>query len=368
MGELSNRTIVEVLGTSTGGVGTHLRGLVPYLVDAGADVAVVGPQGTQDLFDFTGAGARFAAVEISARPHPKDAQAASRLRAATADADLLHAHGLRAATVAAAANVGRSIPLVVTLHNHPEAASPLIETVYGALERFVASQADVMLGASEDLAQRARDAGSARAEYAPVAPREMGPATRTPAEVRRELQVPDGRPLVLAVGRLHQQKGYDTLLAAAKSWRTHPAHPQVVVAGDGPLQSQLQGQIDADDLPVRLLGRRSDVPDLLGAASLVVLPSLWEARSLVAQEAMRAGVALVSTTTGGMGELVGDAAYRIPVSDPDALAAAVIELIEDPKRRAALAAAGAARASGFATEADTAAHLISLYRQELDRR
>lgn len=367
MPELSNRTIASVLATSTGGVGTHLRGLVPHLVRAGADVAVLGPQATQDLFDFTGAGARFAAVEISARPHPKDAQAARRLRAATADADLIHAHGLRAATVAAAANVGRRIPLIVTLHNHPEAASPLVEAVYGALERFVASHADVMLGASEDLAARAREAGSTRAEYAPVAPREMGPARRNSGEVRRELGVGEGRPLVLAVGRLHPQKGYDTLLAAARTWRTHPSRPHVVVAGDGPLQGELQRQIDAEDLPVRLLGRRSDVPDLLGAADVVVLPSRWEARSLVAQEAMRAGVALVSTTTGGMGELVADAAYRIPVDDPDALARAVTELIDDPERRSQLAAAGAARAAGFATEADTARDLIARYQRELDR-
>ena len=141
-----------------------------------------------------------------------------------------------------------------------------------------------------------------------------------------------------------------------------------MIAGDGPLEDQLRRDIDAGRLRVRLLGRRSDVPDLLAAADLVLLPSVWEARSLTAQEALRAGVALVCTTTGGMGELVGDAARTIEVGDASDLAAAVIELIENPERRAALAAAGRARAEGFPTEADTAAALTALYAELADAR
>lgn len=364
---LQGHTITQVLATSTGGVGTHVRGISDYLVDAGADLRVIGPQATQDLFGFTDAGARFAAVEIASGPKPvEDAKAARMLRAATRGAHLVHAHGLRAATVAAVANLGRRTPLVVTLHNAVDTDSPVLRRAYAAIEQFVARSADVVIGASPDLAARAEACGARRAVFREVAAPPLEQPTRSRDEVRDALHIPAGAPLLLSVGRLHPQKGYDTLLRAASQWKDHPARPEVVIAGDGPLEDELRREIDSRGLRVRLLGRRTDVADLLGAADLVLLPSVWEARSLVAQEAMRAGVALVSTTTGGMGELVGDAAYRIPVGEPDALASAVSELLDDPARRAALAEAGRRRAAGFTTQSDSAEALIALYRELLD--
>lgn len=364
---LQGRTITQVLATSTGGVGTHVRGISDYLVEAGADLRVVGPQATQDLFGFTEAGARFAPVEIASGPKPlEDAKVARLLRAATHGAHLVHAHGLRAATVAATANLGRRTPLVVTLHNAVDTESPALRKAYAVIERFVARSADIVIGASSDLAERAEACGASRAVFREVAAPPLEPPARNRDDVRAELRVPAGAPLLLCIGRLHPQKGYDTLLKAAAQWKDHPAKPEVVIAGDGPLEDALLREINARGLRVRLLGRRTDVADLLGAADLVLMPSVWEARSLVAQEAMRAGVALVSTTTGGMGELVGDAAYRIPVGDPDALASAVRELIDDPARRAELAEAGRRRAAGFVTQADSADALIAIYRELLD--
>jgi glycosyltransferase involved in cell wall biosynthesis len=365
---LQGRTITEVLATSTGGVGTHVRGLAGHLVDAGADLRVVGPQATQDLFDFCAGGARFAPVEIAGGPRPvEDAAAARRRRAATRDSDLIHAHGLRAATVAAAANVGRRTPLVVTLHNAVDTGSAVLRAAFAVLERFVAKSADVVIGASPDLADRARECGARYVLFREVAAPPLPAAARSRARMREELGVPADRPLLLCVGRLHPQKGYDTLVRAAALWKDHPAHPEVLIAGDGPLGDELRRDIDAAGVRIRLLGRRTDVADLLGAADLVLLPSRWEARSLVAQEAMRAGVALVTTTTGGMGELVGDAAYRIPVDDAPALARAVRELLDDPARRAVLAEAGARRAQGFPTEDDTARALTDVYVELLGR-
>jgi glycosyltransferase involved in cell wall biosynthesis len=114
-------------------------------------------------------------------------------------------------------------------------------------------------------------------------------------------------------------------------------------------------------LPVRLLGRRDDVADLLAAADVAVLPSRWEARSLLAQEALRLGVPLVATAVGGVPELVGDAAELVPHGDAVALAAAVSRLLSDPVRRAELAAAGRAQASTWQTEDETVAQVLSVY-------
>ncbi|WP_134325243.1 glycosyltransferase family 4 protein [Cumulibacter soli] len=363
---LSRRTITQVLATSTGGVGVHVRSIAADLVSAGADLRIVGPQATEDLFGFTAEGAQFAAVEIANGPDPrKDARAVRRLRAATSDADLIHAHGLRAATVAAAANLGRRTPLVVTLHNAVDVQSPALRRVYAGLERFVARSADVVIGASQDLADRARECGAKYVLFREVAAPPALPAQRTAAQVREELRLPAEAPVLLCVGRLHPQKGYDTLIAAAGAWQDHPLRPEVIIAGDGPLESELRRDIDAASLRIRLLGRRSDVADLLEAADLVLMPSVWEARSLVAQEAMRAGVALICTTTGGMGELVGDAARTIDVGDSAGLAQAVLDLLEDPQKRADLAEAGRRRAADFPTQRDTALALIEIYRELL---
>ena len=117
---LAGRRVTEVLATSTGGVGTHVRSILAPLLAAGAAVQVCGPAATDELFAFTSAGASFRTVGISAGLAPvADARAVADLRRALADADLVHAHGLRAGLVAAAARrlAPGSPPLVLTLHN-----------------------------------------------------------------------------------------------------------------------------------------------------------------------------------------------------------------------------------------------------------
>src|SRR4051794_16785042 len=148
MSSVEGLRIAVVLGTSAGGVGRHVRSVAEGLVARGAQVVVLGPAGTQELFDFTATGARFADVAISDRPRPaSDARTVTRLRRLLAGADLVHAHGLRAGGLAAAA-CARVVPgplrfarggppLVVTLHN-AVIAGGVTGLAYGALERIVA--------------------------------------------------------------------------------------------------------------------------------------------------------------------------------------------------------------------------------------
>ncbi|MCV2489013.1 glycosyltransferase family 4 protein [Geodermatophilus sp. YIM 151500] len=368
---LAGRRIAEVLATSTGGVGTHVRSVLAPLAAAGAGVRVCGPAATDALFAFTAAGADFRPVEISAGlAPPADARAVLALRRALAGADLVHAHGLRAGLVTAAAvrSTAPRRPLVVTLHNALPEGGGLHRRVLQAAERTTVRAADLVLAASDDLAANARRLGAADVRTAPVSAPPLPPPRRTRAEVRTELAVPDGVPLVVAVGRLHPQKGYDVLLDAAGRWSADarlPAAPLVAVAGDGPLHAELTARIAAGRLPVRLLGRRGDVADLLAAADVCVLPSRWEARSLTAQEALRSGTPLVATRTGGLPGLLGDAAELVPVDDPAALAEAVVRVLTEPGRATRLAEAGRARAAGWPDQAATARQLVAVYRELL---
>ena len=371
---LADRRIAEVLATSTGGVGTHLRSVLAPLGRAGASVRVCGPQATEELFGFRATGADFRPVGISAGLDPgADLRAVLALRRATAGADLVHAHGLRAGLVAAAAGrlPGRRRPLVLTLHNALPEGGGLRRRVLQAAEQATIRGADVVLAASGDLAENARRLGARDVRVAPVAAPPLPPARRSRPDVRRSLGLDDDtRPLVVAVGRLHPQKGYDTLLDAVARWTADPQlrpAPLVAIAGDGPLHDELAARIAAEQLPVALLGRRTDVADLLGAADVCVLPSVWEARSLTAQEALRAGTPLVATAVGGIPELVGDAAELVPAGDAGALAAAVTAVLTDPALIARLGAAGPRQAAGWPDEAATAEALVDLYRELLDR-
>ncbi|MGZ4657485.1 MAG: glycosyltransferase family 4 protein [Blastococcus sp.] len=369
---LRDRRIVEVLATSAGGVGTHVRSIVPVLREAGATVRVCGAPATQELFGFTAAGAEFSPVGITAGLRPvADSRAVVQLRRALAGADLVHAHGLRAGLVAAAARRlggGRSAPLVLTLHNALLEDGGRQHGVLQAVERVTIRSADLVLTVSSDLAENARRAGAPDVRVTPVFAPPRPPAVRSRDDVRRELGVADGRPLVVAVARLHPQKGYDVLLDAVAGWADDPRlanPPLVAIAGDGPLHDELAGRIRAQRLPVVLLGRRDDVADLLRAADVCVLPSRWEGTPLIAQEVLRASRPLVATRTGGVPDLVGGGAALVPVGDVTALTDALVRVLTDPAYAAQLVEAGRAQAARWPDEATAARRLVAVYRELL---
>ncbi|MCZ4096569.1 glycosyltransferase family 4 protein [Streptomyces sp. SID13666] len=358
---------VLVLGGAGGPAGAHVSSLAGGLVARGVRVTVCGPAAAENDYALTATGARFEPVEIAHRAARSDATVITELRVACTDADVVHAHGLRAGLLSSLALSGRSTPLVVTWHS-----AVLVEGARARLlrwlERRVVRAAAVVLGASSDLVDRARTLGARDARLAPVAvpvprvaaPEPHGDAERMRQKTRAEFGAVD-RPLVLAVGRLEPHKGYDLLLDACRMLADHDPRPLVIVAGEGSRRAALEQRIDTERLPVRLIGRRADVTELLAAADVVVLPSRWEARALIAQEALHAGVPLVATAVGGIPELVGDAAELVPYGDPGALARMVARLLDEPERRLALAAAGRAQAATWPTEDDTVAQVLSIY-------
>ncbi|HEU4425232.1 MAG TPA: glycosyltransferase family 4 protein [Pilimelia sp.] len=356
-----------VLASSTGGIGQHVASLARGLVRRGATVTVCGPAATEELFGFTAVGARFLPVEIPANPRPGDARTVGALRRALAgtDAEVVHAHGLRAGFVAAVARTGR--PLVVTWHN-AALSRGLRAPVHRVLERVVARAADVTLGASADLVARATALGARDARLGEVAAPPLPPPRRTRAAVRAEFGVAADVPLVLSVGRLHPQKRYDVLVDAAARWRQRQPPPSVVIAGSGPSYLPLAARISEARAPVTLLGHRTDVADLLLGADLAAVTSDWEARQLFAQEVLQAGVPLVATDVGGIPGLVGDAAVLVPPGDVDAVDAAVRRLLDDPDLRADYAERGRARAGTWPTEAQVVAAVAGIYAEVVEAR
>lgn len=368
--------VALVLGTSAGGVGSHVRSVVAGLCERGAHVVVLGPASVAELFDFAAAGARYAEVEIADRPRPRaDARAVARIRRLTRDADVVHAHGLRAGGLAALARL-RTVPasprsavppLVVTLHN-ASIAGGLTGAAYATLERIVARGASEILAVSPDLEERMRALGARSVGRAlvpaPVQRRSEGAEAQ--ARLRAELGAVD-RPLIVTVARLADQKGLPVLLDAAGGWAGRTPPPLVVIAGDGPLETPLRTRIEADRLPVRLLGRRSDVPELLATADVAVVPSVWEGQPLIVQEVLRAGRPLVATKVGGIPAMVGDAALLVPSGDAAGIDAAVSRVLDDPELAGRLASAAAEQATRLPTQADAIDQLTAVYARATSR-
>jgi glycosyltransferase involved in cell wall biosynthesis len=335
--------IALVLTASTGGIGRHVSSLVPRFVAAGHRVRVYAPEATTAAHVFAGADVCPPAELI-------------RLRGA----DVLHAHGYKAGGLALPLRVLRRIPLVVSWHN---AVLGLDRRAAAArlLQRVVARGADLTLAASSDLVQQARWSGAREARLGAVAAPTLAPATRERDVVRAELGVTTGQLLVLTVSRLAPQKNLGMLLDIAAEVRDDPRLAFVVV-GDGPLREELAARIDADGSRVRLVGRRGDVPDLLAAADVALLTSTWEARALVAQEALLAGVPLIATRVGGIPELVGDGGVLVRLGDSHGAARALRHLADMPFLRAELAARGRAEAATWPDEDAVAADVLAAYR------
>ncbi len=267
---------------------------------------------------------------------------------------------------APAAGAGRAA-LAVTIHNAPPAGRAAA-LVYGWLERICARRADLVLCASADLLTRMRGLGAADAEQFDVAAPAAPPPSAAEVAAAAADVAADGRPVILAVARLARQKGLDVLIDAVARLAGRDPRPVTVIVGDGPLAAELSTQASqAGGATVRMLGARQDVAALLAVADVVVVPSRWEARALIVQEAMRAGRPVVATRTGGIPELTGDdltsdkAALLVPAGDPAALAQAISAVLDDQALAARIGQAARARSATFPSERDAVEAALTIY-------
>lgn len=333
-------SVLLVRPAASGGLAAHVDHELALLTAAGWEVAE-------------------APVRIRERPDPledlRTVRTLRRMLATALEPVALHAHGLRAGALAAAAMPGHGRHrLVVTLHNRT-VGSRATRAVGAVLLRVLARGADAVLAVSPDLAEAARAAGAREVHHAII----PAPAHDTPvqdAAVAPPRHVDDPALLqALVIARLAPQKGLHDLLDAAALLGAS-AGLRIRIAGDGPLHEELARRVRAERLPVELLGRREDVPALLAASDLVVSAAHWEGQPVSLQEALRAGRAIVATDAGGTRWVTADAAHLVPVGDPAALAAAITAL-RDPAARHAAEQASLRRASALPTAQDLLAQL-----------
>ncbi|MFL6150801.1 MAG: glycogen synthase [Ornithinibacter sp.] len=368
-----------------GGAGVHVAELVRALRERGdLDVRVHafgeprdedGTTGHPDLTELAGANAALTTLGVDLA-----------LAAACEGADLVHSHTWYANMGGHLAALMGDIPHVLTAHSlepmRPWKAEQLgggyrvsswvEKTAYEAADAVIA----VSAGMREDILRSYPSVDPDRVKVVHNGiDSQLWRAERDEDVVRRHGVDPD-RPSVIFVGRITRQKGLPYLLRAAAEL---PPEVQLVLLAGAPdtpeIKAEVEGLIDTlretrDGVVwVPTMLPRNEVVAMLSSATVFVCPSVYEPLGIVNLEAMACGTAVVASRVGGIPEVVDDGASGLLVDlgegFEERLASAVIPLLEDPARAAAMGETGRKRAEAdFGWDA-IAARTVDVYRSVL---
>lgn len=268
---------------------------------------------------------------------------------ARAGIDVVHAHGQDAWILAGLARRLTSVPLILTRHVLDEPAETWRQSLRRRCALGAVHRADALVAPSSATAERlARLTGicESRIHLIPNGidlerfNRAGGTAARE--ELRRALGFAAHERVALVPAVLRHGKGHDVLLDALAAIRRAVPSVRVVFAGGGDREAELRQRAEPHGDGVVFLGHRNDLPELLAACDLVVLPSYAEALPVALIEAAAAGRPMVATRVGGTADIVehGVNGLLVPPGDPTALAEAVAAVLNDPMRAQAFGQAG----------------------------
>jgi glycosyltransferase involved in cell wall biosynthesis len=268
--------------------------------------------------------------------------------------DILHLHGYGATTFGRLAGAMRRLPTI--LHEHANLTdTPWFQKV---ADRLLEPYTDIALAVSKSTAEFVHEARLVPNEKIKVvylgAPVEEFSRPRTPAEIAAARQALGIRPGEFAAGtvtRLHDSKGNEYLVEAARLVVDQHPEARFFLAGEGPLRPSLEAQAQRLGLGDRFVfvGFVKDVATTLSAFDLSVFPSLWEGTPLTAFEALASARPIVATDADGLTDILDPdrTAWIVPKRDAAALAQGIVFAIEHPDERARLAANAGQAARSF---------------------
>jgi len=300
--------------------------------------------------------------DLTRDPHPiKDVVALIRLARLIRRGgyQIVHTHTAKAGFLGrlAAALVGTPI-IVHTVHGitFSQNQSPPLRAFYVLLERIAGRFTHQFVTVGEDMRRSWIRAGigdprAYETIYSGMPLEEFLEAGQMTGEERDELRASLGyepqHQLAMMAARLEACKGHTYLFEAVA--RVRPAHPdlRVIILGDGPLRAELERrtrELGIDDI-VRFMGHRTDFPQLLPAADLSVLTSLWEGLPRVLVQSAAAGRPILTFDVEGAWEVVrdGENGLIVPSRDVDALSRRLDQLLADREWARSLGAAGPRR-------------------------
>jgi len=331
-----------------GGQGVYVRGLRAALVARGVEVHTVAGRGVNAMryrrllhrapLDFS------LALRRDPSPLLRDSP------------DVVHAQGGPGGVLLLRP---LPVPLVYTAHHTYRQAYPSLlapKRALAPLERRAYARAAAVIAVSPSTADAVRAMGVPHVEVVP--PGIDVDRLSTFGESRREPG------MMLFVGRMEREKGALAAFAAMLILTQKRPGTRGVMVGRGSLERVVRLNLGRAGGAIEYRGAVSDeeLRSLYARASVLLMPSRYEGLGLVALEAMAAGVAVVAYDVTGLRDAVGDAGVLVPAEDSEGLVAATRALLDDPARRAELAARGRERVAREHSWAVAAARVEEVYR------
>jgi len=360
-----------------------------YLSSRGYDVAiacstVAAPDGPRLIGDGGLAGISVHHVQISRTVHPiKDLLAIwslyrliKRLRPT-----IVHTQTSKAGVIGRIAARLAGTPIVIhTAHAFPfhSLLSPVVRWCYIVIERWMARLTDLIIVDTESVRSDGlrehvvNDSGKLVTVSMGLDLQKFSPSKSGPGNLRAALGVGQQRLVVGTVARLVLDKGMDCFLEMAAHILAVRTDVQFFIVGDGPIRGALQQRAcELGIAPyVLFLGHRSDVPNLMEAMDVFVLPTKREGFGMVFAEAMAMGKATVGSLIAPVAEVVenGVTGYLVPPDDTQGFADRVLELLADQKKRLDFGTAGRRRVELYFNVTRMCDSIEGHYRQLLEAR
>ncbi len=291
--------------------------------------------------------------------------------------DILHSHLFRADIYAglAVARLGERRPLLVSTRHNDDRF--FLNPFVGLVHYGVSARQDLIIAISDHIARFTVSRGVRHPErvrrvYHGLEPPVTRALEREDQHIRQELGIGPDEFLVGNVGRLALQKGQRHLIAAMPLLLERVPRARAIIAGGGDLEDYLRDLASEIGVAerVHVLGPRKDVPALMHAIDVFVMPSIWEGFGLVLLEAMAAGRPIVASRVATIPEVVadGETGLLVPAGDPLALATALAELAEQPSEAARFGEAGRERLRRQFSVEKMVGDTELLYRELLEER
>jgi glycosyltransferase involved in cell wall biosynthesis len=282
--------------------------------------------------------------------------------------DVVHTHGSQDSWIVAWANRPKRVPVVRTKHNIFAISDHVLNRwLYGKVFDRIICISNAIIEQCAAKSYMARD----RLILIHSAVELDRYANPDPAGVAAwRAKWGDRRPVVVIVGRLREEKGHRFLFAATAQLRRDFPKMLLIVAGDGSLRTEFEERVAALGIAdsVRFLGFRTDIPEILAAADLFVMPSLAEGLGTAAIEASAAGRPIVASRVGGITDVIrdGETGRLVAAGDAGDLARAMKEVLADRAMADRLAQAARRYAFDHFTTAALVEKNIAVYSQLLE--
>jgi len=349
-----------------GGLARHVRKLSEALVELGIEVHVLTRGGEESPAEESAGGVAIHRIREPTRPTDlgefvawvermnSDMLAAGVELGDRLDFDLVHGHDWLVANACDHLARRMSAPLVTTIHateygRHQGWVNDHPQSYIHGVERWITNRSQRVIACSAYMREQIADIFGVAESRITVIPNGIDPLDlpqTDPAELvrlRGEFAAPEER-LVLLIGRLVYEKGFQLALEAMPKVIEAAPGTRFLVAGSGTHEEELKRQAEELGLMEHgtFLGWIGDdvLHTLYAIADLTVVPSIYEPFGLVALEAMASGCPCIVADTGGLREVVPheEAGLRFAARDPEALAEVAIRVLSDPELEARLIA------------------------------